>query len=311
MSRARWRNRFGPPILLMTALFSTFVTPAALSAGLSPAAPVAIDCRNVTSVSVARAVLNGSSGRAAVARIQPQIAKRGELTGRVLSAQTAAGSAISIALPVESFVGPAVGDLVLYTRHSAETGSEVRAVSLVSGCDVRLAAPGEIVRSAVLDPLASSVYVHSVSRSGRADAGVARYDLATGKAVQALAPVRTPDRFGLIFGTELRWDMAGDRLAVQSCGFSRCLTRVLDVASGQVSTFDSVRQGAFIGLTETHLITFAGCHGLPCDVLSTDLATGSVSSLATEAFSAQLEASGAGTAALSIETSAGVVEVIQ
>jgi len=46
-------------------------------------------------------------------------------------------------------------------------------------------------------------------------------------------------------------------------------------------------------------------------VLSTDLATGSVSVLAPEGFSAQLKASGKGTAIVSIETSVGVMEVVQ
>lgn len=311
MKRARWRNRVGLPFLLMSALLSTVVTPAAMSAGLRPAAGPGVDCRNATPSAVARAALARSGERQLGARVQPQLAERGELTGRVLSAQTATGAAVSIALPVESFVAPTVGDLVLYTRFSARTGSEVRAVNLANGCDIRLAAPAEIARSALLDRAANHVYVHSVTRAGRVDAGVTRHDLASGAGVQVLERARPPLDLGPIFGTDLRWSVAGDRLAVQSCGFSRCLTRVLDVATREVATYDTPGQGAFVGLTSRHLVTLAQCPGLPCAVLSTNLATGSVSTLASEAFSAHLTPSGTGAAVVSIATTAGVVEVIQ
>ena len=311
MNRARWRNRFGLPVLLMTALLSSFLTPAALSAGLRPAAPVSVDCGAITPASAARDALATSGRSAATVRAQPQIAKRGELIGRNLSAQTATGRVVSISLPAESFIGPAVGDLVVYSRYLAGTGSEVRALSLASGCDVRLAKPAEIVRSALVDRSGAFLYVHSVARSGRADAGVVRYDLASGTSVQVLEPIRPGSEFGLIYGTDLRWSVAGDRLAVQSCGFDHCLTRVLEIATGNVATFDASGQGAFLGLTNAHLVTFAECDGLPCAVLSTDLVTGSASVLAAEAFSAQLKASNGRAAVVSIETSAGVVEVVQ
>ena len=311
MKRARWRDRVGLPALLLIALMSTAVTPAAMTAGLRPAAISGVDCRAVTPAAVARDALDPPRGRGGSARVLAQLAKRGELTGRVLSAQTAAGAALSIALPVESFVGPTQGDLVVYTRNAPATGSEVRALSLVSGCDTKLASPSEIVRSAVLDPKASAAYVHSVTRIGRADAGVTRYDLATGVAIQALPPLRPADDFGPIFGTDLEWSTGGDALAVQSCGFSSCLTRVLNVATGSLSTFDEPGQGAFIGLTADHLVTFADCLGLPCAVLSADVRTGAVSVLAAEASSATVVPAADGHAVVSIQTPAGNLEVLQ
>jgi len=311
MKRAQWRNHVGLPILLMTAILSTAVTPAAMSAGLRPVGPAEMDCQTVTPATAATSALAQSDARRAAARVQPQVAAHGEITGRTVTGRTVAGREISIVLPVESFVAPAAGDLVLYTRHSVAIGSEVRALNLASGCDILLAAPAQTVRSAILDQSATHVYVHSVTRGARADAGVTRYELASGKSSRALAPVRPPAGFGPIFGTDLRWSVAGDRLAVQSCGFSRCLTRVLKTATGKVTTYAELVQGAFIGVTDAHLITFGQCPGLPCAVLSTDLATGSVSVLAPEGFSAQLKASGKGTAIVSIETSAGAVEVVQ
>jgi hypothetical protein len=103
----------------------------------------------------------------------------------------------------------------------------------------------------------------------------------------------------------------GSHLAVQSCGFSLCLTRVLDAASGVLATFAGDNQGAFIGLTVDHLLTYGGCPGLPCEVVSTDLGTGRVSLLANDASAASLVARPDGHALVTIETDAGSKEVLQ
>ncbi len=311
MEPARRRDRVGLPALLLAALISTAITPAVLSAGLKPGVPAAPDCGGVTPATAARAALGGAGTRAGSARVQQQIARRGELTGRVLSVQLANGAAVNVNLPVESHVGKATGDLILYTRHTAAAGSEVRALNLASGCDVSLATPTEIVRSGVLDQAANFLYVHSVSRGSRADAGVVRFELATGRQTQVVAPLRPADDFGPIFGTGLHWSIDGAALAVQSCGFASCLTRFMDVATGKVKRLDAAGQGAFIGLTAGHLVTFAACAGLPCDVLGTDLATGAVTVLAVDAFAAELTPVGAGRALVSIQTSAGSLEVLQ
>lgn len=311
MDRAQWRDRAAMPALLLIAMLSTAITPAAMSAGLLPAAATSVDCRSVTPAAAARGALESRSPRAAMVRMQAQLGRRGELTGRVMTAQSAAGAPTSIVLPAESFVGPAIGDLIVYTLHSADTGSEVRALNLANGCDVRLAAPAEIVRSAVIDPTTSSVYVHGVTRAGRADAGVLRYDLVSGEAATVLPPLSAPTGFGPIFATNLRWDVGATALAVQSCGFSQCLTRVLDIAAGKITSFNQPGQGAFIALTRQHLLTFANCPGLPCAVLSADVATGSVSVIAEEAYSALVKATDSEGTVVIIETAAGEMEVVQ
>lgn len=310
MDRARRRDRAALPALLLTAMMSTAVTPAAISAGLRPASPV-VDCRTVTPATAARAAQASLNARAATVRVRARLHGRGELTGRVVTAQSEMGLPLSIVLPAESFVGPAVGDLIVYTRHSTGGGSEVRALDLSNGCDTRLAAPPEIVRSALIDPTAASVYVHSVTRAGRVDAGVTRYDLVNGKPATVLPPFRSPEGFGPIFATDLRWGLGTGALAVQSCGFSRCVTRVAEVVTGQIATFDRPGQGAFIGLTPRHLVTFAACPGLPCPVLSTDVVTGVVTVIAEEAYSAEIQSTGPGGTVIKIETAAGPVEVIQ
>jgi hypothetical protein len=86
---------------------------------------------------------------------------------------------------------------------------------------------------------------------------------------------------------------------------------VLDVGGGGFTTYDDPGQGAFIGLTTDHLITFADCLGLPCDVLSNDIATGEVALLADEASGATFAAGADGRGTVSIETVVGTVEVSQ
>jgi hypothetical protein len=310
VDRARWRNRIALPTLLATALVLTAIAPPAFSAGVRVPGPPAPQCGAVSPAGAAKAALGPSNARARGARAQSQLGNRGELTGRVLMIPGSAGPAMSITLPVESSVTPATGSLVLYTRHTQAGGSEVRALNVGDGCDVQLAAPAEIVRGAVLDPTATAVYVHSVTRADRADAGVTRHDLVTGVASLVVPPFRPSEDFGPIFGTELRWSVAGDSLAAQSCGFVECLTRVLNPA-GQLATYGASGQGQFIGLTRGHLITFGSCPGLPCEVLSADLQSGDVTVLAVEGFAASLTPTIGGDARLQIQTANGTVEIEQ
>ncbi|MEO6351335.1 MAG: hypothetical protein ABIP53_11855 [Candidatus Limnocylindrales bacterium] len=293
----------------MTALFLTAAAPPAIAAGIRHAPPQ-VDCGALTPALAARAAIGSLNGRAAQARTQAQLGKRGELTGRYLTVG-GAGAPISVTLPVESSVGAAVGDLVVYTSHTPASGSEVRAVNLATGCDTRLATPSEIVRSALLDGTATALYFHSVSRTDRADSGITRYDLASGTSVQVLPGLGPKDDIGPIFGTTLRWNLAGTRLAIQSCGFSSCLTRAVDPATGAIATFDIAGQGAFVGMTRAHLVTFASCPGLPCAVLSTDVAYGDVAVLAEDAYVVSLAATADGNGHLSIQTASGNVEIDQ
>ena len=70
-------------------------------------------------------------------------------------------------------------------------------------------------------------------------------------------------------------------------------------------------QGALIGITERHLITYAACPGLPCAVVSIDRDSGEAQTLADEAYAATLGAAPGGRGMLTIETTAGMLEVIQ
>ena len=316
MDRARRRVNIGPPsIVLGTALLVAAALPAsqiglAVRAAVGqPAAASACPPDSVGAAQAAQAALR-PHGRGA-ASVQALLSARGELAGRLVSIQNEKGVATNVSLPPESFVGQPVGDAVLYTSYTTAGGSQVGLLDLASGCSARLATPTEIVRSALLDSAGSSVYVHSVSRVGRVDAGVQRFNLATGVTSPVVPPLPLSDIFGPTFATDLRWSLDGSALAVQSCGFAACRTRVLDTASGAIATYDTPGQGALIGLTNEHLVTFGACGGLPCPVVSIDLATGSAAVLAEATTSASIGPTADGLGTVTIETAAGIIEVVQ
>ena len=307
MTRARWRDQFGPPLALLgiALLLTTAIPVVGLAAGRQSLPP--IDCPEARDLVAARD-RHAAAGRA-TPRMAAALSALGEMTGQTLTLDTAEG-AKTVALPAESFVGKAAGDLLIYTAYSETTGSGVHLVDLANGCDKVAAAPAQIVRSAVLDESGSALYVHSVSKNGRRDNGVARLDLASGNTTTVVPPLAPNDAFGPTFGTQLAWSVDGAALAVQSCGFAACRTRVLDIASNAIATFDTPGQGAFIALTSGHLVTYGDCLGFPCAVLSTDTGTGAVTSLADEATSVEVVVM-SGTAIISIETAKGKLEVAQ
>src|SRR5687768_16410423 len=249
MERARWRDRFGPPSLFMTtALLIAAAFPAALTAGSPTQAvgPSAAGCRAFAGApAIARAATTPRALGATV-RDEAQLTGAGEMTGRRLSLQTSVGVPVGVSLPSESFVAPATGNVEVYGLNSAATGSEVHAVDLATGCDVLLARPAEVVRSALLDAHGTSLFVHAVTGLGRSDAGVTRHDLATGATNLAVPALPASEHFGPTFGTELRWSLDGGSLAVQSCGIANCRTRILDTQTGVVATVDEPGHGPLV-----------------------------------------------------------------
>jgi hypothetical protein len=81
-------------------------------------------------------------------------------------------------------------------------------------------------------------------------------------------------RFGQTWSTELTWDLAGDRLAIQSCGDVACRTRILDPDGGPMGMLDAPDLGALVGVDGDRVVTYGACRGLPCPIVSTDLGTG-------------------------------------
>lgn len=314
MTRAPRRYRIGPPVVVLgTALLLTALMPAS-SIGVTMAAagrgqpPGASACPPASDV--AKASHRARADAPGRVRFDPVLSDAGELTGQLLNVISDAG-ALAVELPTESFVGQPLGELFVYTTYSPPNGSSVHLIDIATGCDVVAVSRADVVRSAVLAPDGASIYVHTLSRAGRGDNGVQRVDLAGSASTMVVPPLPPSDAFGPTFGTELRWSVDGHALAVQSCGFEACRTRVLDVATGGILTLDDPQQGALIGLTDRHLVTFAACAGLPCGVLSADLVAGLTTVLADTAWSAAMVGGPDGSATVSIQAAAGTTEVLQ
>jgi hypothetical protein len=312
MYRARWRERLGPPSILWgtAALIALAAAPAtssafpeaALAAVPAPAAAPA-GCAS-TPRTTARAAIQRQTARGI--SVRDRLTADGEFEGRSISLNLGLRGVL-LELPIESFVAPRHGDALLYGR-AFDDLSEIHLLDAASGCDQLVARLTGIARSAVLDPAGDSIYVHSVADGSRDDLGVVRHDLSGAPAQQVVPPLPPDERFGPTFGTTLRWSTDGASLAVQSCGFESCRTRILDVAQGSIQTYDAPGQGALVGLTPATLVAFGDCSGLPCPVLAIDRATGSQRVVANEAWSASLVATESG-AELNILTAAGTIEV--
>jgi len=299
MVGAKWRDRIGPSsILLGSALILTAAIPAATAYVSRTAAP-AIVCP-ASPAKAARAVQRPGSVNDFNARAETRVTARGELIGRVLRLARGQEPPIVVPLPPESFIAESTGEALVYTRSGGGTGSEVHVVNVRTGCDTIVARPPEIARSAILAADGSAVYAHSVTRAGRKDAGVERHDLATGAVTQAVPALIPSAELGPVFATELRWALERGSLTVQSCGFARCTSRILDIATSELATVGGHNQGALIATTGQSLITFATCPGRPCPVLSFDIETGTSQTLADEAFGASIDTRPDGSAVLVI-----------
>jgi hypothetical protein len=242
-----------------------------------------------------------------VVDLQPKLSSVGELVGRNLQVGTASTFLRQLDLAAESFAAKPVANVVVFGQYDATRGSTVRAVDLESGCEFALFSTADAVRSAVIDTALGSLYVHGVAAADRSDRGVRRVDLATGASRVVVPPVAASDEFGATFATVLHWSLAGDDLAVQSCGFEACRTRVLNAAGGTIETADRPH-GQLVGLTKDWLVAFDLCPDLPCALESVDRATGAISGLGIDAFSAELELVG-GSPMLVADTPTGTKEI--
>jgi hypothetical protein len=174
----------------------------------------------------------------------------------------------------EAFAAGPFGAVVLLGSDDGTT-SRLQALDVASGCAWAIANERNVIRRATIDPTGSFIYEMRVDRVTRADLGIWRRSVAGTGTVQRVLDSLPPDaRFGRTFSTEFTWDVAGDRLAVQSCGELSCRIRVIRPGGGPVVTLDNADLGTIIGLDGDRAVTYEACRGLPCPIVSTDLRTG-------------------------------------
>ena len=143
-----------------------------------------------------------------------------------------------IALAPEAFASGPFGGIVLVGSDDGAT-SHVQAIDVARGCAWPLAAERDVVRRATIDPAGTFIYEMRVDRASRADLGIWRRPIDGAFASrQVLGPPPPDARFGRTFSTEFTWDVAGDRLAVQSCAEIACRIRVITPGGGPTVTLD-------------------------------------------------------------------------
>jgi hypothetical protein len=172
----------------------------------------------------------------------------------------------------------------------------VRIVDAVGGCAAEIRIGDRTARRAISDPGGIGVIAHLLEPGSRRDLGVWRIAPDGRIAERLLGPVAdaTLAAAGIdrVWITDLRVDATGRRLAVQSCHPDACVTRVVDLATGDLSVLAGEGQGPIVGFSGGQLVTWAACHGLPCPVLAWTIADGSDRILALEASGAALSGDG-------------------
>ncbi len=218
----------------------------------------------------------GSPGREASGdwwRLDPLLDGSGGLVGQDLRAGGPGGPRYRVSLPAESFVSGPVGGMILIGADDG-SASEISLLDLAAGCLDPVATDATVVRRAVVGPTGSSIFEFHLDRTTRADLGVWRRDLITGgRPVRILEPLRSDNRFGITWSTELNWSDDG-RLVVGSCGALACRTRIVEAGGGSVITVDDPDLGEPLGVARGQLVSYQACRGLPCPIVTVDLEDG-------------------------------------
>jgi hypothetical protein len=187
----------------------------------------------------------------------------GERTSRILD------------LPPESFAAGPFGDVVLVGSDDG-SASRLAALDVAGECSWSVAEEVEaVIRRATIDPRGETVYEMRVDRATRTDLGIwARPLDGSRPAVRIVEPIEVDARFGRTYSTEFAWDLAGQRLAIQSCGELACRTRVYDPAGGPIRSVVETDLGEVVGLAGDDLAIYGACRGWPCPVFAVNVETG-------------------------------------
>jgi hypothetical protein len=204
------------------------------------------------------------SGARAWFRLDGLVVEAGTFTGQRLTVGQLGAGGRTLDLPPESFAtGPWSGRVLVGADDGAR--SRLSLVDVGAGCATLLADEADVVRAALVMPDGSAVVEHRVDRATRADLGVWRVGLDGSRTRRLVAGLATDARYGPTFSTELRWAPDG-RLAISTCGETRCRTRLVDMASGRSSAVGPT--GPLIGITsDGAVVAHEPCGGFPCGIV--------------------------------------------
>jgi hypothetical protein len=217
-------------------------------------------------------------------RLDARLDRDGLLAGQTLTLGLDGESGGRVSeLPAESFAAGPFGQVVLVGADDGNVSS-LQALDIATGCTWPIATERSVIRRATIDPTGTTVFEMRVDRVTRADLGIWSRPMDGHLPVRQVLPAPAADgRFGRTWSTEFAWDLEGDKLAVQSCGEVACRTRVIDPGGGPIVLLDAPDLGALVGFDGNRLVSYAACRGLPCPIVSTDLATGHRVTLASTA----------------------------
>lgn len=264
MSGRRWSLWLGPPVALVAiALVVSQFQPGAEAGGRVTPRPAAVCADAAPKLRGLQAV------RGTWWRIVDRLDGSGALVGRTLFAGRAGPTNLTLELGAESMASGPVGGMVVVTSDDGRF-SEVRLVLAAEGCSWLIHRAEDVVRSAILDTSGGAVLAHLVKRETRDDLGTWRISGMDPDATleRVLGPLPPQADLGPIWATELRVDMTGNRLVVQSCAEAGCVTRVVSLGDPgrEPALVGGTEQGTIIGLAGKRLLTWAQCQGLPCAV---------------------------------------------
>jgi hypothetical protein len=284
MVEARWLRWVGPGLVALCTLGLVGSSTVGAGTGTETTSPTTA-CAGSPAARIATpqgaAVASLADGSAAPwFRLDPVLDRDGALAGQRLAlGLDGVPSARTIDLPAESFAAGPFGRVVLVGTDDG-VSSSLRLLDVAADCAWPIATERDVIRRATTDRSGSAVYEMRVDRATRADLGIWLQPIGSGlPARQVLSAPTSDDRFGRTWATELTWDLDGSRLAVQSCGDVACRTRIVDPSGGPTVMLDAPDLGSLIGLDGDRLVTYAACRGFPCPVVSSDLGTGTRTTL--------------------------------
>lgn len=296
MSRRRWIVLLGPPLVVAVAAVSAISLRALRAGAASPLPPRSVEvCPSLPPNAPAndRIAVPGAWWRT-----DPLLDGAGVLEGWTLRVGAPGATDAELRVPAETTVtGPIAGRVVVASEAGpGETGSVVRIVDAIRGCATEFGLEDRIARRAVADPAGDGVLAHLLEPGSRRDLGVWRIEVdgEVGERVVEPLPDTIREAAGMdrVWTTDLRLDASGRRLAVQSCHPVGCVTRIVDLGSGDVAVLAGEGQGPIVGFAGDLLVAWGSCSGLPCPVAAWNLAGAPSRILAPEAAGAALTADG-------------------
>jgi hypothetical protein len=216
------------------------------------------------------------ASRATWFTLDQQTDTNGVLTGNVVRvARAGGGPVVALELPPEAWAEGPYDEGALVGSDDGQT-STLRFLA-PRGCGRTLVSTSDyIIWRATISPDGQNLLTYHLERGTRRELGLWIAPLADPtQNRQLVRPVPPDERFGITWGTALKWSADGDRLVVESCTPKGCRFQLVDPSTGAEAFIDDDGLGEFVGLDGDRLFAFADCIDFrPCQLLERNLVAG-------------------------------------